>query len=321
VDRGRVADRGRVRQGAPISLKNACLVGPTRAASPVETGDEEDRPMIRTMLAASFVTMFLAGCAAPAAEPEGRSSASLAAPDGPAASQVFAVNIDPSNDAAWAQTPPSRLVADGFRGVRFVSRPEIQPRINALEAAGLKIMAIITSESGGYVPPNADFVQIGNEPDDANTYLSPSAYADTWVHYRNAHPKFAGSFVMAGLDTGGQNAVDYASAVFAAVGDRAPLPDILAIHPYGKSTEGAAGDFDLMWNAFGRPVIADEWYNDDDTWNFQCMLGRAQGGRSTIWSSVFCYTDAMVSGFGLVDGAGQPKDFYYSLLSAPAECR
>ena len=237
-----------------------------------------------------------------------------AATDG---SSLFAVNIDPANEAAWAQSQPATLVAEGFRGVRFVSRQSIQPRIDALKGAGLSVMAIITSESGGYVPWNADFLQIGNEPDLSGTWMSPAEYADMWVLYRNTYPQFGGRFVMAGLASGGQNAVNYAAAVFTAIGGRAPLPDIIAIHPYAKTTEQAAGDFDQMWNNFGRPVIATEWHNEDDTWNFQCMLT----GRSSVWNSVFSYTDAMVAGFGLRDGAGNPKNFYYSLLSAPAECR
>lgn len=232
-------------------------------------------------------------------------------------SSLFAVNIDPANEAAWQQSQPGRLAGEGFRGVRFVSRASIQPRIDALKGAGLQVMPIITSESGGYVPWNADFLQIGNEMDHGDTYLPPAVYADMWVLYRNTYPQFAGRFVMGGLASGGQNAVNYTAAVFAAIGGRAPLPDIIAIHPYAKDSAQAAGDFDLMWNSFGRPVIATEWHNEDDTWNFQCMLA----GRSSVWNSVFAYTDAMVPGFGLRDGAGNPKPFYYSLLSAPAHCR
>lgn len=139
--------------------------------------------------------------------------------------------------------------------------------------------------------------------------------------YRNTYPQWAGRFVMAALDSGGQNAVDYASAALSAIGDRAPWPDLIALHPYAKTTDQAAGDFDLMWNAFGIPVIATEWHNEDDTWNFQCMLGNSAWGRSTLWNSAFAYTDAMVPGFGLRDAEGNPKPFYYQLLSAPSECR
>jgi hypothetical protein len=257
----------------------------------------------------------LAACSGSISRPQAARS------DGLGDGSRFAVNIDPANDAAWAQSAPSRLVAEGFHGVRLVARASIQPEIDQLKASGLLVMAVITDESAGYVPWNADYLQIGNEPDDQATYSSPQAYADTWVLYRNTYPQWGGRFVMAGLDSGGQNAVDYASAALGAIGDRAPWPDMIDLHPYGKSTSQAAGDFDLMWNAFNIPVVATEWHNEDDTWGFQCMLGDRDSGRSTDWNSVFAYTDAMVPGFGLRDGAGNPKSFYYSLLSAPANCR
>jgi hypothetical protein len=263
--------------------------------------------------ATAFVTVALVAWGAPAPA----SGVGRPADGGTYGSSLFAVNIDPDNEAAWQQSQPGTLASEGFEGVRFVSRQSIQPRIDALKAAGLAVMAVITGESGGYVPWNADFLQIGNEMDIPDTYLPPSEYADMWVLYRNTYPQFAGRFVMGGLASGGQNAVNYAAAVFAAIGARAPLPDIIAIHPYAKTTDQAAGDFDAMWNSFGRPVIATEWHNEDDTWNFQCMLA----GRSSVWNSVFAYTDAMVAGFGLRDAAGNPKPFYYSLLSAPADCR
>jgi hypothetical protein len=120
-----------------------------------------------------------------------------------------------------------------------------------------------------------------------------------------------------GLAEPWREAVDYAAAVFAAIGDRTPLPDIVTIHPYTKNSAQAAGYVDLMWNAVGRRVVTTEWHSQDDTWNFQCVLA----GRSSVWSSVFSHTDAMVPGFGLRDGAGNPKPFSYSLLSAPASCR
>ncbi|MFG1951809.1 glycosyl hydrolase [Micromonospora sp. NPDC048830] len=267
--------------------------------------------MLATLCAVVLAAVAAITWAAPAADAGQRRDVT------PYAASLFAVNIDPNNEAAWQQSQPARLAGEGFRGARFVSRRSIQPRIDALRAAGLKVMPIITSESGGYVPWNADFLQIGNEQDHGGTYMSPSAYADMWALYRNTYPQFAGRFVMGGLASGGQNAVNYTAAVFAAIGGRAPLPDIIAIHPYAKNTAQAAGDFDMMWNAFGRPVIATEWHNEDDTWNFQCMLA----GRSSVWNSVFAYTDAMVPGFGLRDGAGNPKPFYCSLLSAPASCR
>ena len=47
--------------------------------------------------------------------------------------------------------------------------------------------------------------------------------------------------------------------------------------------------------------------------------GDGQGPRSSLWNSWFCWTDAMVEGFGLFDKHGGPKPEYYSLMSSP--CR
>jgi len=268
-----------------------------------------------SFLAFGLAALELAACSGSVSSGGGARADAL---DGPSR---FAVNIDPANEAAWAQSSPARLASEGFNGVRLVSRAGIQSRIDELKAQGLLVMAVITSESAGYVPWNADFLQIGNEPDDRNTYSSPAQYADEWVLYRNTYPQWAGRFVFAALDSGGQNAVSYASAALSAIGDRAPWPDMIDIHPYAKTTSAAAGDFDEMWNAFQIPVIATEWHNEDDTWNFQCMLGNRDWGRSTWWNSAFAYSDAMVPGFGLRDAQGAPKSFYYSLLSAPSDCR
>ena len=49
------------------------------------------------------------------------------------------------------------------------------------------------------------------------------------------------------------------------------------------------------------------------------MLDSPDGGRGAMWNSFFCYTDAMVPNFGLLDGDGTPKPEFYALLSAP--CR
>jgi hypothetical protein len=237
----------------------------------------------------------------------------------------MAVNIDARNEVAWSITQPAKLVADGFKGVRLTSYPDVQGRIDALVNAGLAVMAIIhPTDSQGYVPWNATFLQIGNEPDAPGSFMSPQEYADMWVIYRNTYPQFAGRFVMAGLASGGDAAIQYARDVFAAIGDRAPLPDVIAIHPYTLTTQQASDQFDAMWNAFNIPVIATEWWKnhtENDTWNFQCMLNNNPDGRSRIWNSWFCYTDAMVSPFGLTDRDGNRKDEYYALLSAPGDCR
>jgi|GEM_PF-5166974 len=113
----------------------------------------------------AVVTVLIAACCVVACGPAGQNlesgSIDRDSPIGSVsqgvATHVFAANIDPNNGPAWSQSAPDRLRNEGFRGVRFVSRRSIQGKIDELKRAGLTVMAIITSESQGYVPWNADY--------------------------------------------------------------------------------------------------------------------------------------------------------------------
>lgn len=243
---------------------------------------------------------------------------------------MFAINIDPHNEAAWQITNPATLYTEGFRGVRFTGRASIQPRIDECVAAGLDVMAIITGESEGYVPWNAAWLQFHNEPDLHPTWTdnTPQKVADDYVLYRNTYAehtinqgvRWAGP----GLASGGVLALNWCAAWLEAIGDRAPWPDALALHPYTLTPEQARTHIDDFWNAFQIPIIVTEWWHtaaSQHIWNFQCMLNGdgldGLGARAALWNSYFCYTDAMVPGFGLRNAQGQPKNEYYALLSSP----
>jgi len=235
---------------------------------------------------------------------------------------TFAINIDPDNNIdQYAHQSPSILYSEKFRGVRFVSKNTDANRNYVVDfhINQLSVLAIVTGQSKGYLVPGADIYQIGNEPD-KTTMTADDYYWNWWKIYRDSYPAF--TMYMAGLASGGQNAVNYAQRVLelcTANGTR--KPDAIAIHPYGKTSVEAAGDFDLMWNMAGIPVTATEWHQtaaSGDMWNFVCMLNNPDDGRSTVWNSFFCYSDSMVSPFGLRSTpSGAPKDDYYSLLSAP----
>lgn len=243
---------------------------------------------------------------------------------------TFAINWDVHNEAAWAVTRPSMLYAEGFRGVRFTGRASIQHRIDECVAAGLEVMAIITGESAGYVPHNAQWLQFHNEPD-LNPDLPDNraqAVADGYVLFRNTYAEHTDAngvlWASPGFASGGQRAIGYCREFLDYIGDRAPWPDAIAIHPYTLEPGSAQNLIDQFWDAFGIPVIVTEWHHAADTdyiWNFQCMLNGegldGRGGRCEAWNSYFCYTDAMVPGFGLKDAQGNPKDEYYALLSSP----
>ena len=108
---------------------------------------------------------------------------------------------------------------------------------------------------------DCDVVQIGNEPDVPETFMTPEEYAEQWVLYRNTYPDF--TMFSAGLASG---QLAYCEQVLVAIGDQAPLPDAIAIHPYIKTPDEAASLFDAYWNltvelfGAGIPIVATEWY-------------------------------------------------------------
>jgi len=234
---------------------------------------------------------------------------------------TFAVNVDPRSDLGAPD--PEMLFNVKFRGIRHTSFniDRVKEYGSTCQRTGLKTLAIITGESGGFVWDDTytpDIIQIGNEPDAQSTYMTPTAYADMYVLFRTVYPDF--KVFGAGLASGGENALNYWREVTQRIMHRAPLPDAIAIHPYVKNHIEAAADFDMMWNEFQIPIIATEWYVDpqtNDMWDFVCMLNNPEDGRSTLWNSWFCWTDAMEGPFGLVDKEGIPKPEHDSLLSAP----
>jgi len=230
---------------------------------------------------------------------------------------TLGVNVDPNNPSPWAAPDPAQLVAEHLQGVRLTSRdsPVVFQYAEACKAAGLQVLAIITGESGGYVLPQADIVQIGNEPDLPGTWLDPAEYARLWDLYRRTYPQFV--MFSAGLASG---APSYMAQVLDSI--TSDWPAAIAIHPYAKFADSAADLFDAYWNLTGLvPVVATEWWQPASVgqiWAFQDMLNNQVDGRSTVWSSWFCYTDAMAPGFGLRGSDGAPNDAYYELVTAIA---
>lgn len=231
---------------------------------------------------------------------------------------MFGINVDVANDPAYAIATPARLKADGFKGVRCTSLQQHQDRMSAYVAEGLTLMGIVTWDSEGYVPHNATWLQIHNEMTSGQDPMSPEQYVDEYKIYRNT---YGGQFLYAtgGLAMGPEVDIPWMQEVLDGL-TMEELPDAIAIHPYTLSPAAAAATFDQYWNAFGIPVIATEWYHQHTTnwiWDFQSMLGNPNDGRSTLWNSWFCYTDAMVPPLGLTTDTGDNKPEYYSLLSCP----
>jgi hypothetical protein len=99
------------------------------------------------------------------------------------------VNVDPLNPVNTA--PPLEIRAKGFAGVRYVSRLGLDDWVNECQTAGLYVVACITEQSDGHLPPNADLYQIGNEPDIDGTddTMDAVAFAGYLQLYRRTYPE------------------------------------------------------------------------------------------------------------------------------------
>ena len=210
---------------------------------------------------------------------------------------MFALNVDPRHDPP-ARPEPAELLRVGVDAVRLVSVPASAAWHEGALWAGLKTLAVVTEESGGYLLPGATWAQFGNEPDVAGhgDSLSPDEYVDLFRLYQQTYPNF--TWVAAGLASGN-------AGWWQNVGPRLTGCSACCVHPYAKGVYDAKTllrnyrsvrtDLGLWATEWNRPVA--------EVVPFARML-RLETDRAW-W---FCWSDAMVAGMGLVDGDGQPKE-------------
>lgn len=208
------------------------------------------------------------------------------------------INIDPANPNG---APPFSidLWSAGYTGVRLVSRDDSTVRKFASDCQtdGLMVLAMIGQQSDGFMMPEADVYQIGNEPDStgpASWTRTPVEYAEDWRIYRETYPGF--TMIAAGLASG---RVTWWNQLWSqTIG--LPGCDGMAIHPYGRSASQAAS----LINAYtkhGLPVWITEWNRPDhEVAAYAAMLRSAP---SVAMSAYFCWSDGMVPGFGITPTA------------------
>ena len=244
---------------------------------------------------------------------------------------MFGINWDLRNDLAWEAATPAQVDEWGFGGVRSVSSEEHEPRLLEVSQAGLGIMSVVTWDSQGYISPLTDFVQIHNEMTTGQSPMTPDQYVYEWLTYKAVFASASYRWVTGGLARGGSFDIEWMREVLRKV-DKRLHPDYIALHLYTHTPESARAYVDRWWNEFHIPVICTEWYRaaEEGHHAFQCMLGGnggdGQGARCPDWNSFFCLTDHMTiytegTHLGLLNTDNQPKDEFYSLLSAPEECR
>ena len=205
---------------------------------------------------------------------------------------IVGVNVDP----AWEGGRPDaeRLARLGATWVRLVSRDlvELHTYRDACHEAGLRVLAVIARESGGYLLPDCDMYQIGNEPDctgPSSWTRTPSEYAEDWRIYRETYPSLP--MIAAGFASGHVGYFEeVAPHLFNAAG--------YGVHPYNKTPTEA---YSLLqcYRAI-RPDLAlwvTEWFREPDQLvPFARML--RVGTDAGFW---FCSLDSMVPGMGLLD--------------------
>src|SRR5436853_4990653 len=204
---------------------------------------------------------------------------------------MIGLNVDPTYPEGTLS--PAQLLKLGARGVRLVSgnNPALVRYVDALHQAGIRALAVIAQESQGYLLPNADIYQIGNEPDvtsGSSWTMTPDQYVEMFRIYRDTYPDFP--MIAAGLASGN---IDW----WKQVGPRLKGCAAVAVHPYAKTAIQA--QIMLRWYKAVRPDLAlwiSEWWRpDNEVVSFARML--RQEADAAFW---FCANDAMVSGMGLL---------------------
>jgi hypothetical protein len=242
------------------------------------------------------------------------------------------VNCDPLNSAG--SPAPADIRAFGFDSVRFVLRNTDETRDYArrCQARGLSVLGVVTNQTletygaGPSVPLSVALidqreqairraidraldehaglvaVECGNEPDGEG----PSSWKmdePTWVRFHNlcADEVFARGLTIctAGLVSG--------QSSFAARNVNDLSFDVMLVHPYAKTPEEGRRlmrEYRDIVRPFHKKIGASEWFRDgDEVAAFSAMLEE----EHCFADIFFCWSDGMVAGFGLHDGAGGVK--------------
>lgn len=205
---------------------------------------------------------------------------------------IFAVNVDP-RFADGAPTP-DEVRAYGFDGVALVSREDTHEYAWHMRESGIHVLARIDKSSNGHMVP-ADMYQIGNEPDiksESSWTMTPGEWLKLWDQYRDTYPDL--KMIGPGLASGDPTWWTKANKTLHGC-------DGVAVHPYAKN----ASDALLLLRAYAnivpkRKVWVSEWNRPVS--ELQVFLGML--GGMCEYAAWFCWSDAMVDGFGLVNGDG-----------------
>lgn len=243
---------------------------------------------------------------------------------------TFAINWDVTNDPAWYAITPAE-VALYFGGVRLRSRRGWATRIEDVVDAGMEVCAVIEWESEGWIHPQTTWAQVLNEMTSGSAPMTAAAYARQWRAVREQNPDFQGSWMTGGLARGADYDIAWLGRFLRAI-PKYLYPNALAIHVYTLEPDQVQAYCDRVYNTFGIPAVVTEWWRSaaEGHHPMQCVLGGegldGQGPRSPLWNSYFCLSSHMTHDqegrdMGLLDIYDNQTDEWWSLLSAPENCR
>ena len=227
----------------------------------------------------------------------------------------ISINVDPLNQLG--RPSPSVLKEMGFSWVRMVARPGAEWYASQCIQSGLNIILLLARESFNSIPiPEqvasyaryfpATIWQIGNEMDQQGE----SSWSMTQDDYRGLVYSCVNSIhsvnpdakiISGGLASGNPSWWTL---------DDLPI-DGIAVHPYAKSAQEASVLLDQYRQVSSKPIYVTEWYRPPS--EIQDFLEMLDGVELSCY---FCYSDAMVMGFGLLDTNGNPKPEYWALREA-----
>lgn len=163
--------------------------------------------------------------------------------------------------------------------------------------------------------PTVFYWQIGNEPDgteDSSWHMTRRRFSQ---YLQAAVKVFSGRYVIAGGLVSGN-----ASWL---TGVDTHLVDAIAVHPYAQTPDSVLALLDAysQWN---KPMCITEFGGQDALFNngheravyHTEMMYNMDTHAMVGMACVFCYSDRMVSGFGLVDYDGIAKESYAAFHDA-----
>lgn len=232
---------------------------------------------------------------------------------------VPALCVDPLNHDG--RPTPANLATYGFLGVRSVFRPDPQWYSYHQAAKRVRLASIITLARESFalslpdtiasLPPDADWVVVGNEPDGegiSSWRQSPAEFlaliAECAPLIRQRCPQ--AQIVAGGLVSG------QPSWLVPIVDDLSRLVDAVDVHPYAKDANAAAALLRGYESLTGVDLVVFEWNRPaNEVGAFADML--EQMTQAAAW---FCWSDGMVDGFGLIDRQGNPRAALSAIITA-----